>query len=148
MISLEEICNKNRENYSQFEETYERSLKQFQSRIFPNQNAEYLQWYYIKVNDQYIGSIWIEQENKASQASLGVFIAYEEFRNLGYGKEAIKQILQKAAQSGIFQVHLRVRVQNIRALNCYKNIGFEVVNVIKKNDIPVYEMVYNTEHAL
>lgn len=142
MIYLEEICDKNQGIYHQFEDVYEGRLKQFQSRIYPNQDAELLLWYYIKADDQYIGAIWIEQESKTSQAVLGVFIAYEEFRNFGYGKEAIQMILQNAAQFGISEVHLRVRVQNTRAINCYRKIGFEVAKTFDKNGILVFEMVY------
>ncbi len=109
----------------------------------PNQNAELLLWYYIKVDEKYIGAVWLEQESTTSHAVLGVFIAYDEFRSFGYGTEAIKMILHNAAQVGISQVHLRVREQNTRAINCYRKIGFEIVKAIDKNGIPVFEMVYN-----
>lgn len=142
MIELEEISNKNRDMYQSFEEVYEVNLKPFQSRIFPNQTAEFLLWYYIKAEDKYIGAIWLEQEDKNAHAVVGLFIAYEEFRNQGCGKEALKIILQQAAQSGMPEVYLHVREQNTRAINCYLRIGFEVVNAFDKNGITGFEMVY------
>ena len=95
MISLDPITEDNRKFYQTFEDLYVSNLQQYQSRIYPNVNAEFVKWFYIKQNNAYIGSIWIEKETINAPAIMGIFIAFEKYRNKGIGKNAIRLLLDE-----------------------------------------------------
>ena len=59
MFELEQVCNENLSYYSRYKEIFESDLKQYQSRIYPIKDAQYLRWYHIKVENKYIGAIWL-----------------------------------------------------------------------------------------
>ena len=67
------ISKDNISDYVNFEKEYDNNLKEFQTRIHPNNHQDFqrliaeklLVWYYIEVDNKFIGSIWLE---KASQA--------------------------------------------------------------------------------
>lgn len=146
MIELEQICDANKKIYQSFETVFNTNLSKYQSRIFPNVNAEMIQWYYIKYAGEYIGSIWLEKMQEVPYAVLGVFIAYKQYRNRGIGKESIKRMLCNIDEMGVNEVRLHVREQNVRAIKCYYDIGFrETKKYQKENGPDVLEMVY-TRH--
>lgn len=124
MIELEEINQTNRHFYKAFETAFAENLNKYQSRIYPNENAEKLLWYYIKANGEYIGSVWLEKAENEPYAVLGIFIADESNRNQGFGSTAIRLMLDKAVLINVDEIYLNVREKNIRAINCYRNIGF------------------------
>lgn len=142
MLYLEEISEVNYNFYKTFDEIFESNLSEYQSRIYPNSSAELLKWYYIKYDDFYIGSVWIEKEEKTFNPVLGVFIAYEEYRNKGYGTTVIKMIINDMDKIGINEIYLRVREKNKRAICCYNRIGFKEINRVEKNGVIGLEMMY------
>lgn len=81
-------------HYSEYEKAFETDLKQYQSRIYPSENAEALRWYHIKADTKYIGAVWLEKNADDNFAVLGIFIADEFYRNKGIGKAAIEQIIK------------------------------------------------------
>ena len=90
MFELEQVCNENMPHYSEYEKAFETDLNQYQSRIYPSENAEVLRWYHIKADDKYIGAIWLEKNTDEDFAVLGIFIADELFRNKGIGKKVYR----------------------------------------------------------
>ena len=143
IITLEEINQTNRQFYKAFETAFFENLNKYQSRIYPNENAEKLLWYYIKTNGEYIGCVWLEKEENQTYAVLGIFIAYESHRNQGFGSKAIRLMLDKAVLINVDEVHLNVRENNIRAINCYRNIGFvETEKYETDKGIAAIKMVY------
>lgn len=109
------------------------------SRILPDMEAEFLKWYYIVEDDNYIGAIWIEKYEKDDFAKLGVFIADVKYRHKGIGTKAIKECISKNKKIGKFK--LNVRKNNENALQCYKKIGFkEISHFTKNNGIDVISM--------
>lgn len=142
MLYLEEVSEVNNNVYKKFDEIYESNLSAYQSRIYPNSSAELLKWYYIKYDDFYIGSVWIEKEEKTLHPVLGIFIAYEEYRNKGLGTTAIKMIINELEKIGINEIYLRVREKNKRAISCYNRIGFKKINRVEKNGVIGLEMMY------
>ncbi len=144
MLNFEVVCDNNKEIYKQFEAVFSIDLSQYQSRIYPCQNAYNLIWYYIKQDEKYIGSVWLEKKDADDDhATLGVFIAYEEYRNKGIGFQSIKMIIQEAEQLNIKEIQLRVRENNTRAIECYHKIGFiDIKRLQKENRISAIEMKY------
>ena len=143
MFELEQVCNENLVHYNEYEKTYETDLKQYQSRIYPSENAEDLLWYHIKADEKYIGAIWLEKNANDDFAVLGVFIADELYRNKGIGKSAVEQIVKNDFQyMNTNKILLRVREENERAIRCYKSVGFKENRRYRKNNLNVIEMIY------
>ena len=143
MFELEQVCNENLVHYNEYEKTYETDLKQYQSRIYPSENAEDLLWYHIKADEKYIGAIWLEKNANDDFAVLGVFIADELYRNKGIDKSAVEQIVKNDFQyMNTNKILLRVREENERAIRCYKSVGFKENRRYRKNNLNVIEMIY------
>lgn len=143
MFELEQVCDENLSYYSGYEEAYETDLKQYQSRIYPIKETQYLRWYHLKVEDKYIGAIWLEKVSTDDFAVLGIFIADKEFRNKGIGTKAIEQIVKNdLPYMHTNKILLRVRAENERAIKCYIKVGFTETRRYEKNGLNVIEMVY------
>lgn len=146
MFELEQVCNENMTHYSEYEKAFETDLKQYQSRIYPSENAEILRWHHIKQDDKYIGAVWLEKNANDDFAVLGVFIADELYRNKGIGKSAVEQIVKNDFQyMNTNKILLRVREENERAIRCYKSVGFKENRRYRKDNLSVIEMIYEDE---
>ena len=122
MFELEKVCNENLIYYNEYEKSFETDLKQYQSRIYPSENAEILRWYHIKANEKYIGAIWLEKNADEDFAVLGIFITDELYRNKGIGKSAIEQIIKTDLQyMNTNKILLRVREENEVQININLN---------------------------
>lgn len=143
MFELVQVCNENLSHYKEYEKVFETDLKQYQSRIYPSENAEVLRWHHIKADNKYIGSIWLEKNIGEDFAVLGIFIADELYRNNGIGKAAIEQIIKTDLQyMHTNKILLRVREENKRAIRCYKAVGFKEKRRYRKDNLNVIEMIY------
>ena len=144
-FTLEKINDDNIKYYQEYEIRYETHLKEFQSRIYPKHEAFRICWYHIKYEWNYIGSVWLEKINeKDDSAVLGIFIAFDEFRSMGIGSQAISEIISKDMDSlNVGKIILHVRKGNTRAVSCYKKSGFVISDeYISPNNISVYEMTF------
>ena len=140
-MKLVDVTDENISCYKQFENCYNNNLKIYLSRIYPDKNSVF-EWCYINVDNENIGSIWLEKVNE-NTLKLGVFIAEEKYRNKGFGTLAIKEMLDIAKLNNYNAVTLNVRVENYRAFNTYKNLGFKKTKqYVKNNGIEVISMVY------
>ena len=143
MFELEQVCNENLSHYNEYEKAFETDLKQYQSRIYPSENAENLRWYHIKACGKYIGAIWLEKNTGEDFAVLGIFIADELYRSKDIGKAAIEQIIKTDLQHlHTNKILLRVRAENERAIKCYKSVGFKENRRYIKGNLNVIEMIY------
>ena len=142
VFKLERVCNENLSHYNEYEKAFETDLKQYQSRIYPSENATVLRWYHIKADENYIGAIWLEK-NDEDFAVLGIFIDDEIYRNKGIGKAAIEQIIKTDLRHmHTNKILLRVREENERAIKCYKSVGFIENRRHKKGSLNVIDMIY------
>ena len=142
-FSLVPVDKSNLHHYEEYEKAFETDLRQFQSRIYPADNAEMLRWYHITVDGRYIGAVWLEKAFCDDFAVLGIFIADKTCRNCGIGAEAIKRIIDgDMAYFDADRVVLRVREENERAVCCYKKVGFTESRRYSKGDFGVIEMIY------
>ncbi|MFA5014385.1 MAG: GNAT family N-acetyltransferase [Actinomycetota bacterium] len=87
-------------------------------------------FYTINLNDEMIGSIWIElDENEPDSTYLGVMIGPEKYLGKGIGTIAIKKAIEKSQNKLNFnKVKLNVRKSNERAISCYTKIGFKIIS--------------------
>ncbi len=144
MFELEQVCNENLSYYSKYEEVFDTDLKQYQSRIYPTDNAQYLRWYHIKADDKYIGAIWLEKAPNDDFTVLGIFIADKDFRNKGIGTKAIDKVIKNdLPYMHTNKILLRVRAENERAIKCYNKSGFIENRRYEKNGLNVVEMIYD-----
>lgn len=140
-MNLTDIFDDNIADYKKFEQLYSENLSMYLSRIYPDKKS-IEKWCYINVNDENIGSIWLEKVSE-NTLKLGVFIADEKYRNKGYGTFSIKEMLNFAKHSKYEIVTLNVRITNHMAINTYQNLGFRKTNqYVKNNGIEVISMIY------
>lgn len=78
-------------------------------------------------NNKLIGTIGLEKINWINRSAvLGIFIGDEEYRNNGYGTEAIKLILEYGFKYlNIHNIRLDLISMNERAHKCYLKCGFK-----------------------
>lgn len=140
-MNLTDISDDNIADYKKFEQLYSENLSMYLSRIYTDKKS-IEKWCYINVNDENIGSIWLEKVSE-NTLKLGVFIADEKYRNKGYGTFSIKEMLNFAKHSKYEIVTLNVRITNHMAINTYQNLGFRKTNqYVKNNGIEVISMIY------
>ena len=83
----------------------------------------------LKEEDKLIGNISLINVNHINQtASLGIFIGEKEDRNKGYGKEAIKILLNYGFNTlNLNNIMLEVYSFNKYAVRTYEKIGFRII---------------------
>jgi hypothetical protein len=93
-----------------------------------------LRWCIINYDDREIGTIWLEQKDqKINELDLGIFLNHEKLMGKGLGKSIIKNFL--GSQSDLlrqYKICLNVRMNNQRAIECYRGSGFDVIDKRRK----------------
>lgn len=91
-------------------------------------SAETTRFYLIKTTENYAGHCWLEEITPDS-AKLGIFIALK-YRNQKIGEQAILKLKSIAENElNLKSIYLNVRQNNPRAISCYQNCGFEIVEI-------------------
>lgn len=84
--------------------------------------------YMIELNEKIIGKIKIEYiDNLAFIFGFGIL---PDFRGKGYGKAALKRVINLINKKGIYNIELDVECKNNTALTLYKACGFEGKSVM------------------
>ena len=109
--------------------------QKYMSRYLPHGNnyeqmcKNSFTWKIILVNNKISGIIWLEKTVAFNQALLGIMLFHSENFGKGIVKEAIMTLLSSLKISnGVEAITLNVRESNQRAISCYKQIGFKVVD--------------------
>ena len=92
-----------------------------------NLNKNY-DFFIITLNeDKLIGTVGLEHYDSINRtATLGIFIGDKDYRNEGYGTEAIKMVLDYGFNYlNLNNIKLDLMSFNERALKCYKKCGFQ-----------------------
>ena len=78
-------------------------------------------------DDKMIGTVSLESIDSINRsATLGIFIGDKNYRNNGYGTEAIKMILEFGFKYlNLYNIKLDLMEFNERALKCYTKCGFK-----------------------
>lgn len=99
--------------------------------------------YVIKENNEIVayGGLWFLFEN-ADITTIGV---KRNYWHQGYGEKMLRHLLQVAKENECEFAHLEVRVSNVKAINLYKKLGFEILRVRKgyysDNNEDAYDMM-------
>jgi RimJ/RimL family protein N-acetyltransferase len=89
----------------------------------------------ITLNENYIGNLYFTNIKK-NNSELEVFIGEKKNWGKGYGFKAIILGMQFAKFNlKIYKFHLRVRKNNIRAINLYKKSGFKINKLKSRSDL-------------
>lgn len=83
-------------------------------------------WFVIVAGGLDLGTVWLERESDDTRtARLGIFLSDEAYCARGIGRQAIDQAIHLCqAAFDVKRVRLAVRVDNHRAIACYKACGF------------------------
>ena len=66
-------------------------------------------------------------------AEISIIIGNKEYQNKGYGKEALKLLIDYGYQSlSLNCIFLKVYEKNERAIKCYKSVGFKKSGMIRQ----------------
>ncbi len=113
------------------------AFQQYQSRYTPRSfnagdgsfNAALCSWYIIVVDEEDVGTVWLEKETSDEEvAVLGIMISRPDRFGKGIGRQAIRQAIRKTRDRLVFRsVELHVRTENTRAITCYQHCGFVMV---------------------
>ena len=87
-------------------------------------------------NDKMIGTVGLHEVNWLNRtATLGVFIGDKEYRNKGYGTEAIRMIIEYGFKyMNLHNIKLDLMEFNTRALKCYEKCGFKEYGRRRKSE--------------
>lgn len=101
----------------------------------------------LKDKDRLIGNVSLMDVDLIHQtAELGIFIGEKDDRRKGYGKEAIKLILDYGFNTlNLNNIMLKVYAFNENAIKTYKKVGFKTFGVRRQchyRDGLVYDVVY------
>ncbi len=88
-----------------------------------------LLWFIILDDGDEIGTIWFERKDADVRSyDLGIYLNRIELFGKGMGKRAIQSAIDTIVRTkGIRTIYLDVRRENVRAIRCYKSLGFETL---------------------
>jgi len=85
------------------------------------------QYYGILEADKLIGIGGVHVYSEEYRvAALGNVTIHPRYRNKGLGKQLISHLCQKLRQK-VDHIGLNVAIDNVAAIKCYKDLGFEIV---------------------
>ncbi len=90
--------------------------------------------YMIELDSRIIGKIRVELNGK--KGLICGFRILPEYRNQGYGKQALKSVLNILYENKIYDISLEVETKNKNALKLYKSYGF-----VEESVTDYYEVV-------
>jgi RimJ/RimL family protein N-acetyltransferase len=93
---------------------------------------EYLQsdsrdcWFVITVGLEMVGAVALYNfENEGRTSEWGRFVIAPEARKHGYGRRALRLLMQHARSVGVQTLHCEVLATNFAAAKLYRDLGFE-----------------------
>ncbi len=97
--------------------------------------------------DELIGGCgMIDVNNLHRTGEIGIFIGNGEYRNRGYGTEALKLLIDYSFKVlNLRNLMLKVYEFNDRAMHCYEKIGFRVIGRRRgaiERDLKVHDMIF------
>ena len=91
--------------------------------------------YLIQLDNKIIGKIKVDKE--LTSAFISGFGIIPEFRNKGYGKAALTEVLNNLKKEDINTVGLDVEIRNKNALNLYKACGFKEQSIMNYYEVNI-----------
>ena len=86
-----------------------------------------------KAGQKPIGSVYLRDiDSEKKCAEYGIFIGEDQAVGKGYGTQAAKMIIIYAFQTlALKRIYLKVFADNLQALQCYQDVGFEITQYQK-----------------
>ncbi|MGC8547231.1 MAG: GNAT family N-acetyltransferase [Thermoplasmata archaeon] len=87
-------------------------------------------------NGKNVGVLWVEWKNREFDSSyIWDIVIYKEFRRMGYGYSAMKELEKMAKINRSSSIVLHVFGHNRPAIEMYQKLGFKTTNIIMKKEI-------------
>lgn len=90
----------------------------------------------IQVGKKHIGNIGLHKiDFRNRRVELGIMIGEKDYRDKGYGTDAIKTLIEKVAfnELNLHKVSLCVFLFNKRAIKCYRKCGFKEEGILREH---------------
>ncbi len=85
----------------------------------------------VRTENTWIGYLAYQFDALQECVKLDKLYLKAEFRNRGYGKEMLKNVLKKAQNKNAKQVELRVNKYNTLAIQVYQKFGFKILKSVE-----------------
>jgi len=119
--------------FTQTELTEEQHLWWMKNKIETGQCCQFIIETIIPLNP--IGTVFIKNiDHFNKKGEFGIFIGEKSSRGSGFGTTATLLILNFAfAELGLNRVYLSVLKDNVIGIKCYKNAGFKIEGILRKD---------------
>lgn len=98
-------------------------------------------WWIVSVKEEDIGTIYFENEESPKEYRMGIYLSDNDKLGKGFGQEIIKIVIMKIKKNrSAKRIILDVRKNNIRAISCYRKVGFTIESEENDIKIPYYQM--------
>lgn len=84
-------------------------------------NAENIEFFKAFADKEFVGIVGLE--NFSDEALLRSMVIFDKFRNNGFGREIINQILKKAKVNGVNEIFILTTT----AKDFFERLGFEII---------------------
>lgn len=93
----------------------------------------------IYLDNLHVGTVSIY--NRAGiTGELGILIGDSTNWSKGYGTDAIKKLLTMCKEAGFVEIHLKVLLENTRAIRCYEKCGFTSTGYLELSGMNFLQM--------
>jgi RimJ/RimL family protein N-acetyltransferase len=90
-------------------------------------------WFIIETAQKPVGTVALYNfDDHGRTSEWGRFVIAPELRGLGFGRRALRLLMEYAETSGVRSVHCEVLSTNVVALNLYRDFGF-VERVVRED---------------
>ncbi len=121
------------------EEAVERARRSFEELLpegvaTKNQSVNFIT---DDASGEAVGYLWFAVETKGNRTTAFVYdlLVYEEFRRRGYGRAAMEAMEMELRRRKVARVSLHVFGSNSRAIELYRDLGFEVADLIMAKEL-------------
>ena len=107
------------------------SKESFTNLLPEKEETEFNYLFSIFNDQQIVGMIWIAQGSSTNteKGFIYDFIIFEDYRGMGYGKEAMKALEEIAKELGMKKIGLHVFGHNKIAQGLYEKMGYQITNI-------------------
>ncbi len=117
-------------NWSE-DEAFDLSRQSFEQELPKDEKTENNHLFSIFHNNILVGMIWVLQKapSNPNEGFIYDFVIFEQYRGLGYGKKAMKEVEIIAKKLGMNKIGLHVFGHNKIARGLYEKMGYEITNI-------------------